>query len=62
MKENSYRCSDGKISRDPWDVTGERIPETFPTRMAFFKTVCLGIGITLIEFGLLSILIIKPWH
>lgn len=59
MKNQSDRLAASKglsLSRDPWDVTGERIPETFPTRMAFFKAVELGIAITVAQFGILALL------
>jgi len=62
MKNECERRNGVQPSRDPWDVTGERIPETFPTRESFFKTVGLGIAIAVLQFGILSILLIKPWH
>ena len=62
MKEASIPCNGGKSARDPWVATGEIIPETFPTRASFLKTIGLGIAITVIQFGIFAILIIKPWH
>jgi len=50
------------VAKDPWECNGKPIPEVFPTKMAFVKTVLLGIGMTATIFGLLSLLIIKPWH
>jgi hypothetical protein len=44
--------------KDPWAVTGEPIPEMFPTRMAFFKTLMMGVGITAAIYGILSLLLI----
>lgn len=56
-------CNSRSISaKDHWECTGEPIPEIFPTRMAFLKTVAMGIGITLCIYGVLSLLIIKPWQ
>ena len=54
--------SSRKPSKDPWDCTGEPIPETFPSRASFLKTLGLGIAITVVQFGIFAILIIKPWH
>ena len=62
MQINSNRSHSEEIAKDPWAATGEIIPETFPTKGAFLKTVGLGIAITVIQFGLFAILIIKPWH
>ncbi len=62
MKEAPILCDGSKSARDPWVATGEIIPEMFPTRSSFLKTVGLGIAITVIQFGFFAILIIKPWH
>ncbi len=62
MQRNPSRCYGEKLSKDPWETNGTPIPETFPTRRAFFKVVGLGIAITVVQFGVFALLIIKPWH
>lgn len=59
MNKKGQREVVREVPKDPWAITGEAIPEMFPTRMAFLKTVVLGIGITMAIFGILSLLIIK---
>lgn len=44
--------------KDPWECSGMPIPEIFPTRMAFLKTVFLGVGITAAIYGVLSLLLL----
>jgi len=46
------------VVKDPWACCGEPIPEIFPTRLAFLKTVAVGVGITLAIFGVFSLLLI----
>ena len=62
MQIDSNRLHSAEIAKDPWAATGEIIPETFPSKGSFLKTVGLGIAITVIQFGIFASLIIKPWR
>lgn len=45
------------VAKDPWECTGVPIPEIYPTRLAFLKTVAVGVGITLGIFGVIALLL-----
>jgi len=61
MQNKVFRPGIHLRAQDPWAAVGEIIPETYPTRWDFLKTVGIGIGITLLQYGIFAILLIKPW-
>jgi hypothetical protein len=62
MHTRRFHRGGRSCSQGHWDHACENIPDSFPSRSEFFKTVGIGIMITLAQFGILVVLVAKPWH
>jgi len=62
METNQCTFRAGKSARLHLVTGYEPIPENFPTKMALIKVICIGVGITVAQYALLALLIVKPWR